>query len=121
MTSIHQHLQDCLADLTDALTILHRLLPRATTLRRLEDKGDKGCQSCSRVMDHKGRPLFSDTRSAKGVLCRNCEGWKREKGVLPPLGVLEMWRDGIRLTTPRVAEAERAEKDRTKRKRKKAS
>lgn len=116
-----QHVEDATADLTDALTILHRLLPSASTLSRIVDVGDKGCQSCTRVKDHKGRPLFSDTRVPKGVLCRNCEGWKREKGVLPPVGVLEMWRDGIRLTTARVEQAERAERDRTKRKRKKAS
>lgn len=117
------HIQDATRAARLALSCLHRLLPPPNLRQRLTDTGGKGCPSCARILSHDGqRPWFSDTRTPKSTHCRNCEDWQRARGKLPPPGVLELWRDGIRQTTTRVARAEADERAvAAKRKRKRAS
>lgn len=140
MTSVHQHLQDCLADLTDALTILHRLLPRATTLRRLEDKGDKGCASCRRIVGPDGKtPWFNDTEKGQRTLCHWCRRitagrraeWVKEnpgkpvpsdtRRFWPPTGALERYRDTGRVSAGSTQWDAWDRADRPKKKGRKAS
>jgi hypothetical protein len=121
-------LEEVLSSLRRTLGSLQRLLPRPGAARMTG--GDQGCRSCKRIKDPRGiGPWFNSTAkrdAGRGGLCRRCDDWRRSeladaakdgrypdpssRKLWPPIRVLEMWRDGIRPTPARVAEARAAER-----------
>lgn len=55
-----------------ALGVLHRLLPAANTVKRLQRVEPGGCVSCRRA-GFGGKPFFEPTRSPGGTFCEWCE------------------------------------------------
>lgn len=71
-------------------------------------KGEPGCKSCSRLPKH-WVPLYE--HHEKDGLCRKCWEWwvasaaEIDDRLVPPLGVVQAWRDGRKLTNKIIAEA----------------
>lgn len=105
---VRDHLHDAHRNLTTALSHLHRLIPPATTIRRLRSngpQGDPGCASCRRI------GTFSPTGTGTGPHCWWCYKWTlAHDGKLPPTGVVEAHAQGRKITTRVVDEATRAER-----------
>jgi hypothetical protein len=104
------HLRDAKDILGRAVGVGDQALPDPGTIRRirLDALGDPGCYSCRRIRDSQGRPWYSPTaKKTKGRngLCRWCDDWRRTFGNLPPIPLLEMHRDGKRLTPKAIAGA----------------
>lgn len=73
-------------------------------------RGPRGCRSCARLPKN-WTPLYE--KREKDDLCRKCwEWWKAHDEALPPLGVIEAWRDGRRLTNKIINDAFAAETSR---------
>lgn len=113
------HLAAAKSALLAAISAADRALTRSEK-RRPKPKpatpDDPGCSSCRRIRRSDGKgPVFSETTresGGRGGLCRKCREWREDQRELPPLGVLEAWRDGIRITPRLVAEAEARDRKR---------
>lgn len=160
--TVSQHLEDASSDLDTALSILRRIEarvarppegwrvdPQSSHDGRVRwvhetDRGDKGCQSCRRIRDHRGLPYFSETEerdsgSVRG-LCIWCRRWadayrsewaaerpdqplpSDPRRFWPPLVAIEWRRDNEgKHATPRLWIEWRAAKRAEKKGRKRAS
>ncbi len=76
-----------------------------------QQKPLRGCESCARVSDHRGDPLFVPVAEGRySKFCRDCGEWKAEYGHVPPLGIVEHWKKGYgKPNTKVIREAYEAE------------